>query len=185
MKQKSIKTFGSVVITITVLLILPFSDKTFAAETIVTQKENIRRLYNDALFSYSELNDKIEIVEQTEYLKNIVQEMNNYLELARKLETQEKYHEAIKCYTEILSLSQDPEVKRFISSRNKTLKRLAQKTQKSVSQEISKQKKAMLNARKPTRKSKMENLDKQHDRRTQLLSELTQRLQQLEQEQKE
>ncbi|MFH1395033.1 MAG: hypothetical protein ABIH09_02630 [Candidatus Omnitrophota bacterium] len=185
MKQKNIKLFSFNVIITAVLLSVCFHNQAFASETITMQKENIRRLYNEALFSYSALNDKIEIVEQTEYLKNIVKEMNDYLELARKLEKQEKYQQAIKCYNEILILSQDPEVKSFISSRNKKLKQLAQKTQKSVSKKISKQKAAILNARKPTRSSKIENLDKQHDRRTQLLSELQQRLNQLEQEQQE
>jgi tetratricopeptide (TPR) repeat protein len=109
-----------------------------------SEKNSIRRMYNDAKLSYRELKIKIKNIEEQKRIENIQKETKNYYDLAKTLEKRGEYLKAACCYQKILSLSEhDRELKAFIRKKNKELRELADKKRDTVQKKIWNKKKKL------------------------------------------
>ena len=132
---------GLIIVTISMLAacIAPPLSHSQAASVL---KNEIRQLYNDTVASYDRLKDKIKNAEQTRHIARIKKQVEDYYTLALTLEKQEKYTKAAYCCEEILKITDNIEIKRYIRKKNNELKKQAMKSKKLAVARISEEKRA-------------------------------------------
>ena len=93
-----------------------------------THKNDIRRMYNGSVNSYEDLQDKIEQERYKKHVKDLKNKIKRYYDVAVILEKQGKYEQAADCYKKVLSLTNDPELRGYIETKNTELKELAKES---------------------------------------------------------
>ncbi len=103
------------------------------------QKDEIRYMYNDAVVSYKNLQDRIKKDKEKAYVTSIKEEIEEYYKLAKILEERGEYTDAAECYKKIIALTNDRALKPFISKENRRLQSEAQKVRAGLLKKINKE----------------------------------------------
>ncbi|MBL7069219.1 MAG: hypothetical protein ISS34_05125 [Candidatus Omnitrophica bacterium] len=101
-------------------------------DPVEAEKESIRMIYNDSVFSQKEMEEKVKKSKERVRVENAKEKIDDYYKTAKQLEKNGQYEEALQYYKKIQNLTNDYIIKSFIVEKNRDLRTDAKKEKKKV-----------------------------------------------------